>query len=256
MNRILVPVDFSVQSIQALNYASSLALKLGAKVVCIHAHAEDVSIEQLNEFVRNNSINAVAVDTVLLSGKLEDVVHQYTQYNPVDLIVMGTKGASGFQKVMGGSHTTDLLSSTTIPLMVIPEGYAFDDIRFILWASDFHELTNIDAFDVLIEIARVFDAEVRVAHVKTHDTSSNIQKHLEAGREHHLLSDEGIKHSFKKIKWDSITGGIRYYLELKADNDLLVMVRKKSGFMSRLFRQDHTYEFACNPVVPLLVLHD
>jgi nucleotide-binding universal stress UspA family protein len=261
MKRILVPVDFSVAAANALRYALNFSKPFGAEIICLHvtketsAHAEALS--KLQKFIAENSLAAssrITVKNVVVNGILGNAVSEFLERKSIDLIVMGTKGAMGFQKVLSGSNTTDLLSSTSIPILIVPQGFAFSQINIILWASDFLKLTHSKALNPLVETALTYNAEVRIAHVKASDKHGSLSKHFETSHEHHYLEHKGVKHSLKKISGTDIVGGINYYLQKKGDNDILVMVRRKHGFLSRIFRRDHTYEFACNPTLPLLIL--
>jgi hypothetical protein len=62
-----------------------------------------------------------------------------------------------------------------------------------------------------------------------------------------------VKHSFKKIRRSSVIKGINYYLDHKDDNNLLVLVRREYGF---IFKKDHTVEFAKEPRLPKMIIHE
>ncbi len=259
MKRILVPVDFSVAAANALQYALNFGKPFNAEIVCLHA-TDDVSTHEatglkLKKFIikYSDSVGST-VKNVVVNGKLGTAVSEFIDNMNVDMIVMGTKGAAGFQKVFSGSNTTDLLSSTSLPVLIVPQGVSFSPINFILWASDFLELAHAKSLNTLIETALTFNAEVRIAHVKERNKKLHEIKGLEASRMHDVFQFKGVKHSFKNISWTDITGGINYYLKQKGDNNLLVMFRRNRGFLSRIFRLDHTYEFACRPTLPLLII--
>lgn len=263
MKRILVPIDFSTAAENALQYAIELNKPIGAEIVCLHV-TTDVSQEKeakakLAKLIEESAAAVppqLAVKGVVMTGIPDGAIIHYLDMEHIDLIVMGTKGTTGFQKFILGSHTTDILASTELPVLIVPQGFVFRHIHYVLLASDFQTPHDTNSLSPMIAIAQAFGAEVRIAHVKRNDDHGNVLKHLELSREGHLLSAEGVKYSLKKIHWTDITGGIKYYLELKGDNDMLVMTRRKHGFMDRIFRRDHPYEFACEPTLPLLIVHE
>ena len=55
----------------------------------------------------------------------------------MDLIVMGTKGATGLKEVLFGSHTIHVLKNTKCPVIVIPSGFSFEAPREILFPTDY-----------------------------------------------------------------------------------------------------------------------
>jgi len=63
-----------------------------------------------------------------------------------------------------------------------------------------------------------------------------------------------VEVTYKRIKGKTVLEGIRYYLALKDDNDLVVMINRKHGFIDSLFRVNHTHKMAYHTTLPLLVL--
>ncbi len=255
---IVVPTDFSSTAANAVQYAWALANALQGKVLCLNAYAASESEENVAESFAAffQTYQLPITETLAIKGGLEAAVAHCQENYPVALLVMGTKGAQGLGKILGTSHTTDVLSSTTIPVLVLPEKWHFQPYQYIMWASDFQFLDNDDALDILVALAQHFEAEVRIAHVKTTDKHGTPAEHLERRREKYVFDSENVKYSFKRIHSANISKGIQYYLDLKGDNDLLVLVRRKHGFMSRVFRTDHAMAFAASPKVPILILHD
>jgi len=262
MEKILVPIDFSATSEHAFLYALKFANTMNVSIACIHAYDENEDeasiLTQIDSFKIKNITESetVSIDFAHIQSSLTKAVQEYLKENKVSLILMGTQGAKGFNKLMGVSHTTDLLSQFTTPFLIIPENYQYKQMDYIMWASDFKFIDDDDAIDILIEIAKNFDAEVRIAHVHTSKKHGTQAEHLERSREKYLFENEKVKYSFKRILHSGISEGIQYYLKLKGDNDMLCLIRREHGFMSKLFRKDHALEFASSPDIPLLILHE
>lgn len=262
MKQILIPIDFTPTSENAYQYALHFAKALQANITCFHALTENESKEQVltNFEVLQTDIaaisNATEIEFESYQLSLADAFSQVINDKNPDLILMGTKGAKGLNKVLGTTHATDLLSHSKTPFLIIPESFSFVPFKHILWASDFKFMEDDNSMDILVDIAKTYDAEVRIAHVKTTKKHGSQAEHLERSREKFIFSNENIKYSFKKIRHTAISEGINYYLKLKGDNDLLTVVRREHGFMSTLFRSDHSLEFAAHPEIPLLILHE
>jgi hypothetical protein len=155
---------------------------------------------------------------------------------------------------MHEGRTAKFLDNTTLPTLIIPEDYEYK-AEILIWASDYKEIKNDNAIDPLVAIELQYDAEVRIAHVRTNSKGLNQEQFNEMHREEYLFS-EGVKHSFKKIKGSTISNGLNYYLKLKGDNNVLVFVKRKHGFMDKLFKKNHSAEFTINPEIPILILHE
>ena len=183
---------------------------------------------------------------------VETVAH-FLKNNPVDLIVMGTRGASGLQEMLVGSRTVGLLQEILVPLLIIPEQGILGKVRNILLCSDLHEVEDDNNLDLVKELATLFGANVRIAHVAEGSEVPTYEHELERSRELSIFRPE-VEVAYKRIKAKNVLEGIRYYLDLKGDNDLLVMINRKRTFIENLFRVNHTHKMAYHTTLPLLVL--
>lgn len=266
MNRILVPFDFSHNSRNALAYAANLAKLAKAALIVFHAYdraaiLEGMTLEGTKEGMekerhhlqKHYELPASVVSTLICEGELLDEVSDFLQENKVDLVVMGTRGASGLQEVLVGSRTVSLLAEIDTPMLVIPESAEFGRLRNILLCSDLKEVEDDNNLDLVKELALLFGSAVRVAHVEAGDEVPTYEQELERKREKGIFSPE-VEVTYKRIKGKTVLEGIRYYLDLKNDNDLVVMVNRKHGFVDSLFRVNHTHKMAYHTTLPLLVL--
>ena len=140
-SRILCPVDFSACSELALDYALSLARERGASVSVMHVLprviadpdvypylAEPVLVsgetrerayKQLGSFVSRALSKSVAADVVLESGDVvEEILGKSERLDP-DLVVVGTHGRRGFQRLLLGSVTERLLRRSKTPVLSV-----------------------------------------------------------------------------------------------------------------------------------------
>lgn len=252
MLNVLIPIDFSETSLNALRYALSFQKEFPFEITCMHAYDENKPKRRLEKF---QAEFGKELEFDLVKGDLFEAFKKYTSRTKVDLIIMGTIGAFGIKRLFMGSNTSKLMLQITIPLLIIPQERKYESIKKIMWASDFKPLVNPDAMDFLKDIARALESSVRVAHVKTSDKKKDYEQTLEMKREDHFLGKD-VKHSFKKIRRSSVSKGIRFYLDHKDDNDLLVLIRREYGFLDKLFRKNHAEEFACEPLLPVMIIHE
>jgi len=129
----------------------------------------------------------------------------------------------------------------------------FKSLRNILLCSDLQEIANDDALDLVKEIAIMFEADVRLAHVEKGGGKPSYEKVLETRREMHLFEPE-IDCTYKRIVAKDILAGIKFYMDKKSDNDLVAMVYREHSFIGTIFGLNHTHEMAYHTTVPLLVL--
>ena len=139
---ILCPVDFSAQSRMALRYAAALAtrshgrlsilyvndpLLVAAAGIALHDRALATrNLAELRRFAEATvSAGVLApsrLDDAVASGTPADEIAKTAKRRRCDLIVMGTHGLTGADKLLIGSTTSGVLQRTTVPVLAIPAG--------------------------------------------------------------------------------------------------------------------------------------
>ncbi len=198
-------------------------------------------------------------ESFLAHGDLITTLKKIIAVQQPDLIVMGTKGASGLKKILIGSNTVNVISKTKVPVLVIPEVARFENFlkkgksRIVL-ATDLDLLENENALDILKEIALlIIEPKIRVLSVRPKNTRLPGSKRTERD---FLLSFFNPKIESERVTVfsSSVIGGINFYLNQKnEDTGMLAMIARDSG---HLIQKHYTREMASHTHLPLLVLHD
>jgi nucleotide-binding universal stress UspA family protein len=134
---ILVPIDFSANAEQALDYACELAGKVGATVRLIHALSSPPSALQvaLSEDILENLVKEHREALEKLAGARResvrfgestvevgdprDTIVEAARTQGADLIVMGTQGRRGLSRVVMGSVAEDVVRHAPCPVLVV-----------------------------------------------------------------------------------------------------------------------------------------
>ena len=267
MKNILVPFDFSHHSRNALDYAAQLAAKSNAKLCVFHAYdrsevlegvkvattvsaMEDTQVKLSKQF----GLDKANITGKVVQGEFIEEVLEFIEGKDFDLIVVGTRGASGLRELLVGSYTVNLMKEVRgIPMLVVPEKADFNPLRNILLCSDLHEIADDDALDLVKELAMMFEANVRLTHVEKGNGNPTYEKVLEKRREMHIFEPE-VDCTYKRIVAPDLLSGIKYYMDKKGDNDMVAMVYREHSFIETIFGMNHTHEMAYHTTVPLLVL--
>ena len=275
MKRILVPTDFSKNANKALNYALDLARRADAIVMLQHvfksedqAHLNGESfimandrvrtqLEFLKEELHRESENTnLKIEVFATLGNVVSTVNQLVNQYKVDLVVMGTKGASGFREVYIGSNAAHVIHSVSCPVLAIPENARSRTIRSILFATDLQELNNDNSLDALKEIAELFDVKINILNIRINDSQLTMEESLEYAREDTLLGNN-VPHSHQLIQGFDVIEGINDYLNKhKNDIDMIAMVAHSYTLWERIFHSSKTDQMAFHTNIPLLALHD
>lgn len=222
----------------------------GVKVATTISAMEDTKAKMMTQF----DLSEEQVESHVLQGEFIEEVIQFIESNDIDLIVIGTRGASGLRELVVGSNTVQLMQEVrVIPMLVVPEKADYHPIRNILLCSDLHEIADDDALDLVKDIAITYEANVRLAHVEKGSGNPTYEKVLEKRREMHIFEPE-VDCTYKRIVAKDILEGVKYYMDKKGDNDMVAMVYRTHSFFETIFGMNHTHEMAYHSTVPLLVL--
>lgn len=171
MKNIIAPTDFSQNALNAVLVAYSLSKRANAKLNILHcyrpfhsafqpsqANEQDTArvrleaeeqMKQLRNKMENLGLDTGAVQFVCTEGNLTDVLSDISEETPIDLIVMGTMGASGIKYHFLGSKTYEVAQEARFPLLVVPIGVTHFKLENIAFLTDFHPgdhrtLTNLN----------------------------------------------------------------------------------------------------------------
>lgn len=271
MKTLLFPTDFSENSLNALRYTLRFARVSSSRVIILntyavpHSHAgmlksikdimkndaEDGLKEVQQKIDEENLAEGIEYETLIREGNLVGQVKYVSEKSNVDLIIMGTKGASGIEGVLIGSNTVDVVKNVKIPVLAIPENVKYKNIEKIVFAVDYKRIDDPARLNPVIELTKNSDAELQILNVSkaSKDTSTS----EEAKKFSNYLSE--IKHTYKHVKNSDIVEGITDYIH-KNPTDLLVMIIRKHNLFNALFHTSITKQLAFQTTVPLLVLHE
>jgi nucleotide-binding universal stress UspA family protein len=187
IRRILYPTDFSPPSADAIDQAVALARWYHARITALHvcvpifmpvpglpAPADRVgepekqrAREEAAACVHAGAAAGVGVDVAVEAGEPAREILEWAARLPADLIVIGTHGASGFERLMLGSVTEKVLRKATCPVLTVPpRAHATSTLppSRIVCAVDFSEW-SLAAVDVAVSIAQESGASLIFAHV-------------------------------------------------------------------------------------------
>lgn len=261
MKTILVPIDFSEASLNALSFAAELAKRASADLIIFHATSES----EENVKARLGAVTAdlkrtfgaeLRVGEQLVQGSLLDGLKKINPHP--DLIVMGTKGASGLKRVLIGSNTVNVIAKTSVPVLVIPEEARFEHFNNknknrIVLAADLDSLQNEDGLEILKQIALlIIEPKVRVLNVRPKNTVLLEMTEMERRALLSFFNPE-IQSEKVTVFSSNVINGINLYLDKHPDTGLVAMIARDSG---ELIQRHYTHEMASHTHLPLLVLHD
>lgn len=274
MKKIVVPIDFSVCSKNALTNAIKIAERMNMTLVLYHSvlvpvgFAEGVPVggidygfEELEKQANTDLASLISefpllakinYETCIQYGPIQEGINELNEDNSVALVVMGTHGASGFAKALIGSNAYHVMKHVNVPIVALPEGADITKMTHIGIAGDFISVPNPDLVHLVIDLARAFYAQIHIVHIDTGSVEVKGQIDVARRMEKYL---KGTNHTFHFRKFEDVEEGLEATAkELKIE--LLAMIAKHHGFFDKLRGSSHTKKMVLDIPMPLMVLHE
>lgn len=264
MNRVLVPVDFSETSVNALNYAIKLFDSSDLELTILHTYdvsssafrmksmdgilERDAQREMDTLLARvHKAYPKLAVETKIVKSKAITAITSLGNSGRYDFIVMGTKGASGLKEVFIGSVAGGVIAQSDTPVLIIPEDsdhHALDKIVLAMSGTPFSDPAIVAP---LRHLASMHASKVTLLYVAD-DQKPDLEPVAETLEEF----SPTITYNYGR---GSVNEQINRYIE-RENAKLLCLVRTKKDFFDHLLNESVTLKQTFNSPVPLLILHD
>ena len=187
MKKILVPTDFSPHANNALKAAAKIASKCQAEILLLHilelpqqgSDSINVGAEipevmffknaaenRLIELAQSEILKGLSVSTALKLDRTSLGVTKTAITNDIDLIIMGSHGASGFKELFIGSNTEKVVRTSDVPVLVIKEEIEDFTISDFIFASDFSDGMK-EPFLKVQEFNKIFGSKLHLLMVNT-----------------------------------------------------------------------------------------
>ena len=261
MKKILVPTDFSENAANAIEYAAQIALAMSYKIMLLHVAEPDTETTEQDEKLRiisralGDSFPDVECNYRMLIGENmpAEIVAASKLYN-AEMIVMGTKGITNFERILFGSNTAAVIEKASCTVLSVPGRNVFARPKRILFATNF-EHEDVNAALQIVRLAKPFGANVIIAHVLTESDVEEIEKaKIQVfTREVSLLSDYP-RISYRLSSENTVTMGLDSLIE-NTQADVIAMRTHKRSLFEKIINPSITQKFAEESQIPLLAFH-
>ena len=186
IQRILVPIDFSLTAEKAFRFAVTIAKEQNARIILMHIYTpvEDVQVgtkddrkkyktqteaillKKLERLRKKVTLNTPQVSVTLFVNKIPVIknILEFSERNKIDLIIMGTQGAAGLKKTIIGSISSKIVEKTNISVLLIPEKFELKQIKHIVFASNYQS-SDKKALSLLMTFAKPFNSKITMLHL-------------------------------------------------------------------------------------------
>jgi len=260
MKTLLFATDYSNNSVSALQLAYNLSQALGTRLVITHifnfptvlgVEGQDdqpilegnpfkIHRAQLEKFCTAHLGNKwedpkIQLEPVLNSSVIKGIISKAEEYH-AQLIVVGTRGASGLEEMILGSTTKKLIERAPCPVIAIPNDVMPIEINTMVYATDFEE-EDIHAIQKLSEIAKPLKAKIKVVHISTNEEYAG-DLLMEWFKEMLKSKVDYPDIEFELLFSEDVFDTLRIYLGVVNADMVVMLEREKKGFLQKWFHRD------------------
>ena len=271
---ILVPVDFSPSSINAMEHAVLYANAIECDIRMIHVKRRNADYdpainfndydEVLKSSVINNFKRIIAhfkskmkgrIDYCVRDGRVFTEVCNQAKYGDALMIISGTNGVSGFKERWEGSNAFRIVSHATCPVITIKYNFVPQSPRRIVVPIDNTARTRLK-IPIVAKIAKCFDAEMMLIDIRNDNKLSTQKKMEDAMKAVTIYLDRhNVRYSKDNLrvkKKKTATAVIDYALE--NDADLIAATSERLDNNWQLFSVSNPQKLVNHSPIPVITI--
>ncbi|RED43838.1 nucleotide-binding universal stress UspA family protein [Winogradskyella eximia] len=279
-HKILLPTDFSKNSIRAINYARELYKNDHCDFFILNVFSATGNIlesllnlepgSELYETAKLHSENGLAkvFDMITMSdsynpkhhfevfsefNNVVESIKQFVDKKDIEMIVMGTKGQTHSRATAFGSTAINTMEKVrNCPVLVVPHNAKIELPKEIVFPSNFRTHFKRRELIYLSEIAKKSDANIAILYINKEEKLDEDQRENKE-----LLKEilEGVNYTFHTLSHHSIQSAVNIFVESRS-SDMVAFINKKHAFFGSILSNPMVKEISFHLNVPILAMHD
>ncbi|WP_222983119.1 universal stress protein [Flagellimonas meishanensis] len=279
MQKILVPTDFSENAWNAIDYAMQLFRDRECTFYLLNTYtpvipssrfmAKMIDGVRIVDAVRDSSQRGLQKTVDKIKSKYKNPLHQFETISSfnllveevkdmvdcfgIDLIITGTKGASGIDEIFMGSNTVRIIKSVKkCPILAIPHHFDYVTPSEIAFATDFNRFYTQSELTPLLDMARMFHATIRIVHVQYGIKALSELQQFNLNMLRRYMGDvEHYVHTVSELH--SVSQTLEIFSK-ELDIHLLALLNYQHSYMEKMTREPIVKKTAFHTQIPLLVI--
>ena len=269
---ILVGIDFSDCSINALEHAITIARKAKAGISMVWINHLDYSkeifsvepqnleqevIERFETLVKKYKfhLNGEELDYTIRKGKVYKEMQKIADEKDAFLVVIGTHGSSGFEEFWIGSNANRMVSSTQRPIITIRGGVDIGtDLKKIVLPLDSTRITR-QKLPMTALLAKYFGSEVHILGLFTttsDDIRYRVRQYVSQAEEYFEENEINYRSTF--LETDNITDETLKYAN-KIGANLISIMTEQEITTANLILGPYASQMVNHSPIPVLSIH-
>jgi nucleotide-binding universal stress UspA family protein len=274
MKLIIAATDFSNVSLNAVEYAASMAIATNSNLALFHVcevplPLSEVPISSIDmqsliddanatisrlKLKLNESYKGLHISTeVRLSSSIFEQLRDYCTVNSPFAVVIGSNATGALERFMLGNTAVSLAQDLEWPLIVVPPTATFTSIRNVGLASDFEDVQHSTPLAELINVITAFNARLHVVHVKESGKPDREKDHQEFTNLREMLKN--LHPSYHIVSNAHIDKEIHNFAE-RNKLDMLIVIPRRHGMLGKLLHKSHTRQIVLHAHIPTMAIHE
>lgn len=276
MKNILLPTDFSKNAFNAIEYAVQLFQDDTCTFYLLNTFTpiaynigtfhDGYSTLMLEEITRKNSESGLQEIEDKLKEKFNNPKHTFQRLacfnlltdaiiatvkeRNIDVIVMGTKGATGAKEVFLGTNTMFTIKKAQCPVIAVPEEFAFKEPKEILFPTDFKFSMENENLKLLESICTIHQAQLNILNIYLSQPLSQEQQKVKEQFEDLFKDYPLVFHTTEDL---DIAEAVQQF-QIKRNIKFLVMIQNKHSFFENLLFKPVIKQMVYHTNVPFMVI--
>ena len=268
MKPIIVGTDFSEGSYVALRYAVDVANRLQSDIILMWVRREKLLVdnEQLNIMTHlaeerlaelcaryQPQMQHGQIRWQVAKGKVAVAIATTALRELSPMIVIGTNGASGFEKYWMGSQAVRIVQDSPCPVLTVRQGYDFNGGVDHIVVPIRVNANSRQKVPPAAAMAKMFGAEVHVLGLlDLKEEEKALRIYVQQSTDY--LDREGVKYTFEIRTYSNYCDTVLQYAE-EVKSDLLVINTEQDRILSQLFLGTNAQQIVHRSQIPVLCVH-
>ena len=268
MKSIIVGTDFSDGSYVALELAVDVANRMGCGIILVWVKREkklladdqldvmtNLAKDKLNSLCEKHrdALKHGTIEYRIVKGHVSTAIAELAKKELSPLIVVGTNGASGFEKYFLGSTAARIVQDAPCPVMTMRQGYDFHKKLERIVVPIRVNANSRQKVPPAAAMARIFGSKVHLLGLlDLKDEESVLRTYV--GQSADYLEKEGVPYNIEIASYSNYCDTVLHYSDsIKAD--LVVINTEQDRVISQIFLGTNAQQIVHRSQIPVLCIH-
>lgn len=267
MKTIIVPLDFSDESLKGLDLALMLAAKTGANIQLVHVIGKHIAadkelLEKENQLAKTKFEDILqkcrekgniicALDYTIIEGQIFKEIADLADKHEDPLTVLSTHGVSGFEELYIGGNAYKIISHSRNPVITVRRSKLISNIDLIVLPLDITFQTR-EKVPYTVELARAFNSKIHLLTVRKSNLKSIEKKlHQYAQQVAAYIDAHKIPNTVEHLHGNNLTDVTLDYSK-SVDADLISIMTEQEKSASNLLLGNFAHQMINKSFIPVL----